>query len=235
MFRIITAFAKNSSISLVNPLEKLLLTILPVIIMGFYKGRIIVLLNIAFFLILHIIFKNPFRVVAKFILAVALFTAISSITMVYDYGIGYCINLILKGISSGVAVSFLVLTTPFDDILCFFSKVGFLRDICDISKSMERFLVLLEDEYTILKAAFTSRCGFNGYISSVKDYGRLFALLFMNTIRRWKEIKTAVDSRCFNGKTVYLKKYNCASKGRLMLISLYNVLLLTGVLYVSHK
>jgi cobalt/nickel transport system permease protein len=163
MYRTILAFAKKSKLNNIHPVEKIVLSIFPIIILGFFNNITTTALNILFFTIIHIYFKNPGKVVLKFTLGIAAFSSISCITFIFDYGLYYCFAIVLKSISGGLGLAFLVLTTPLDDMLYLFSKSELLRDVCDIVKSMERFLVLIEDEYSLLYRGMKARGGFDSY------------------------------------------------------------------------
>lgn len=233
MFRIISTLAKTSKLANIHPLEKAILTITPIIIAGLSIDWVLPAVNILIFAILHAAYKNPARIVLKFMLGVGLFAVISSITFVFDYGLMYCAVVILKCLSGGISVAFLAMTTPIDDLLGMMSKNDSLRDVCDIAKSMERFLTLIEDESSILYRAIKSRGGFDGFSVSISSTGRLAGLLFINTMKRWTEIKDSINSRCYKGYMPYLRKQFDFSPKRLGLICLYNVMLIIGLLVLS--
>lgn len=206
MFRLISAYSKNSKYNLIHPIEKLLLTILPILILGFTKSAMPLLINIAFFALLHLICKNPVKIVVKFAVTITLFGLISTITFVFDYGIYYSLVVVIKTLSGAMSLSFLVLTTPIDDIFYLTSKVKWLSDITDIAKNMERFIVLIEDEYHIMYKAMLVRGGFSGFKAKVTDTAKMAGLLFVNTMKRWREIKDSIDARCSRGCMVYMRK-----------------------------
>jgi len=100
------ALARRSKLVYIHPLEKACLAIIPIIIMGFVKNPIIVIINILVFIILHIKTNNNLEVVRKFSLEIALFSAFSSITFVLDYGWSFVLVIILRSISAGLCLSF---------------------------------------------------------------------------------------------------------------------------------
>ena len=231
MYRIICAYAKKSSATYVHPIEKIVLAILPIIVLGFFNNITLILVNISIFLLVHIFSKNPAKLAFKFALGIALFAAISCITFVFDYGITYSLAIILKSFSGGLCLAYLALTTPLDDILYYASKIDALKDVCDIAKSMERFLVLIEDEYLLLHRAVKSRGGLDSLPLKIKNTGKIAGLLFVNTLKRWDEIKDAISSRCYKGYMSYMIKDFNFSKIRFIVILGYNIMLL-GLNYV---
>ncbi len=226
MFRLVSILAKNSRINHIHPIEKILLAVIPIILMGYSNSIYPLIFNILVFGILHIVCRNSFKIVWKFTLATAAFAGISSIILIFDYGWYYSIVLVLRTMSSGICLSYLALTTPMDDILYFCAKNKYLRDISDIAKSMERFIILIEDEYVVLYSAIKSRNGFSGFSNKIRNTGKMAGLLFVNTMKRWSDIRNAINTRCYRGNMSYLQKEFDFSIGRLILILLYSGCLL---------
>lgn len=234
MLKLIMALSRTSKIAKVHPVEKILLTIIPIVVLGFSHKVLPVVLNIIFFIILHIICGNNRKIVGKFTLEIAAFAAFSSITFVFDYGINYSIVIILKSLSAGLCLSFFSLTTPIDDALFIFSKNHALKDICDIAKSMERFLVLIDEEFYILNNSIKARGGFDGIKLKIVNTGKMAGLLFVNTMNRWKEIKDGLDCRGYRGYTPYITREFNFSLTRFIFICVYIVVLVT-VIFLFNK
>ncbi|MEG0671344.1 CbiQ family ECF transporter T component [Clostridium sp.] len=229
MLKTILAYSKLSKLTNIHPIEKILLCILPIIALSFSTKCYPLVINIIFFLGLHIVYKNPLHVVRHFVEATFIFALISSITFVFDYGWYSTLILILKSVSGGITVSFLTLTTPTDHIFYLGSKVSFLKDISDIGKSMERFLILIDDEFHMLRKAMICRGGFHGFKAKVKDSGVIASLLFVNTLNRWKDIKNGINSRCYKGNIYYRYEEFDLSYKRIVLIIGYIMCLIIFV------
>ena len=231
MLKLIMALATRSKLAYIHPLEKTCLAIVPIIIMGFVKNPIIIVINILVFIILHIKTKNNLQIVRKFSLEIALFSAFSSITFIFDYGWNFILVIILRSISAGLCLSFFSLTTPIDQIFYVLSKRKSLRDICDIAKSMERFLIVISEEYNIMYSSMKSRGGFDSFSLKIKSTGKLAALLFVNTMERWKNIKEGIYSRGYRGYMPYVYNGFDLSISRFMLVIIYNLLLIALIFY----
>lgn len=233
MLKLVIALSKRNKLTYIHPLEKIFMTIVPIIIMGFIYNPMVIFGNIMMFFLMHIIIKNNMKIVANFAFKIAAFAAFSSLTFVFDYGLKYVYVIILKCLFSGLSLSFFTLTTPIEHILYYFSKNKWLTDICDIAKSMERFLMILDDEYNIMHNAMKSRGGFDGFSSKIKSTGKIAALLFVNTMERWKNIKDGLDSRCYKGYTPYIAiDFNFSYK-RFIFICIYNFILIFLAIYLK--
>lgn len=232
MIRMIAALSRISKLRKIDPREKLTLCIVPILTLGFTKSLVPIVFNIVFFVALHIIYKNSVRITAKFIGGVLGFALLSALPIYFDYGLAGCMLVILKTLSGATCICFLALTTPLDDILFVFSRYNLLRDVCDISKNMERFLILIEEEYRVLYSAIVSRGGFGDFNSKIRDNGKLAGLMFTNTFKRWQEIKQGIDSRCYNGYMPYISRSFKFSIRRLLAICFYNLILIMFVVLI---
>lgn len=129
-------------------------------------------------------------------------------------------------------MAFFSLTTPIDDSLHVFSKFNCLKDICDIAKTMERFLIVIDDERHIIYNSIKSRGGFDGFKLKIVNTGKMAGLLFVNTMNRWQNIKEAIESRGYRGYMPYLDKNFDFSRIRFFLINTY---LLSLILIIYMK
>ncbi|GIM28558.1 cobalt ABC transporter permease [Clostridium polyendosporum] len=214
MFKIILLYSKISKFSHINPIEKLVFCICCLIINSFSKNVTVPIINIIVFIVLNIIARNPLKYLVKLTLGMFIFSVFSSITLVFDYGINFSMLLIVKTISSTLCLLFLSFTTPLDDILYYLYKINIARDVCDIIKSTEKFLILIEDEYYILYNSIKSRGGFETKFLIIKNTARLAALLLVNSMKRWSYIKDALNSRCYNGYMPYIRSHSNLNYGR---------------------
>lgn len=229
MLKLIMALSKISKLSNIHPGEKMLLSIFPIAAIGFSHSVVPIILNIIVFIILHAYSKNNRKIVTKFTLEIGAFAAFSSITFMFDYGLSYCAIILLKSLSAGLCLSFFSLTTPIDDVLLILSKHNWLKDLCDITKSMERFLIVIDEEYYILYNSIKSRGGFDGFKLRIRNTGKMAGLLFINTMNRWKSIKDGIDSRGYRGYTPYLAKEFNFSFFRLGAVCLYTITLTLAI------
>lgn len=234
MLRNIMSLSKMSKLSNLHPLEKLILVIIPIVLNGFTMKPLIIIINIICFIVLHILCRHSLKIVASFVLASAGFALLSTVTFVFDYGINFCLIILLKAFSGGICIAFLALTTPIEDILFIIAKVPGLRDVCDIAKSMVRFLILIEDESVILYNSIKSRGGFDSFSLKLRNTGKLAGLLFVNTLKRWNSIKDGINSRCYNGCMPCLTNKFVISKKRIILVTGYNFLLVILIVVKIH-
>jgi len=79
MLKLIMALSKINKISNIHPVEKIILSMFPIIAIGFCQKSIPIIFNIIVFIILHLVCKNNKKIVIKFTLGITAFAAFSSI------------------------------------------------------------------------------------------------------------------------------------------------------------
>lgn len=233
VIRLINLYSNSSKLLLVHPLEKLTFMLASLIVCSYTESLELIIINIAILIIVNLIARNPWEMLNKFIFISLVFSISTSVSMLWQqqpYELIYLV--ILRGINGAITIAFFSLTTPINHLVYIMSKSSITRDIGDIIKSMERFIILLEDDIKITFVAIRSRGGFAGCSNSIKDYGRGFSIVFKNLFMRWREIQLALDNRCYSGKLSYIEsfKYNWLS---IICISTY-ILLLVGGMYFLH-
>lgn len=231
MLRLLLSLSKTNRLSKVHPIEKIMLFLIPLIIVGSVKSSYwIILMNIGIVITFHIILKSPKTIVLKFTSGILIFTTFTSISMIFDQEIRYIIVLILKSISGSMYILLFTMTTPIDDVFYLGSKYNVTRDLSDIAKSMIRYLILVEDEFSLIKGAMKSRGGFETTKGKIKNGAKVMGVLFVNTMKRWQNISDAVNSRGYSGKTVYLDKDFDFSRKRFAFECIYIVFLILIVM-----
>lgn len=226
MLRQIAAYAAESRIASIHPLQKAALFLPSLVLLGFCgKSPLPVAYTLAAALIMHFFFKSPLSLVLRFTSGMFTFAILTSLAMLADYGVPYVALLVFRSVAGMLSILLFSLHTPVDDLLCCLSKSAALKDMCDIAKSTLRFLVLIEDELRTMTLAAKSRNGFGSYRKTISTTGTIAGLLFVNTMRRWQDIKYATDSRCYRGVIPYSEKKFERSKSIVLMALAYNAVL----------
>ncbi|MCX7903332.1 MAG: hypothetical protein N2486_02365 [Caloramator sp.] len=222
MIKEIILFSKNSKARWTHPIEKLFLCILIIVFNGYFKNIFQFLANLIVLSFLHYKYETPFMKVLKYLFTLTLFYIFSSIAFILDGNIALFYLMCFRGVINSLSLTFLIFTTPLDDILFIMSKNKALIDIVDITKLMERFIILLEDELSIMIKSAKSKGGFDSYLGMINTSAKIGALLFKNIFFKWMEIKISVDSRCYNGKFTYFDvKFKKSFLIRGLIVSLF--------------
>lgn len=225
MIREINLYSLNNKYAYVHPIEKILLVLISLIICSYIENIYLITGNIIFFILLNLIAKNPFKIINKFLVIAIVFSIFTTISLLWQgYSLNYIILILIRGINGAITISFLALTTPINHIVCIMSRWEYIRDVADVIKSMERFIIILEDDLTITFNAIKSRGGFSGFKNSVKDFGNVLGVSFKNLVFRWREINLALKNRCYIGRHNYSYSFKI-SKLRLSFLLVYILVL----------
>lgn len=224
MIKLISLYALNSKYAKVHPVEKLLLVLISLISCSYTENIFLITFNIIFFLILSIKANNPFNIIKKFLSITIVFSVVGTITLIFTYDLKYIIVLLLRGVNGGITISFLALTTPLNHIVYLMSKNSLTKEIGDIAKSMETFILIIEKDFEVTFKAMKSRGGFSGFKKSIKDFARVCSIVMKNLFFRWKEISEGLKNRCYKGKYNYSYNFNIDKK-RILLLILYGIII----------
>lgn len=223
----VSLYSSNSNYSNIPPIEKLLLVLISLISCSYTKNSYILVVNILFFIFLNLRARNPLKIVWQFFLASLLFGGITAVALfLQGYDLKYVVIILLRGINGAFTIAFFALTTPINHIVYVMSKWEYTRDIGDIIKTMERFIILLEGDFFISFNAIKSRGGFDGFMNFIKDFGKCCGIVFRNMMIRWQEINISLKNRCYNGRHTYSYEFSL-SKLRLISIILYLFTIIT--------
>lgn len=222
LLRKINLYSSNSKLLNIHPIEKILLVVISLICCSYTKNIYLIFLNIFLLILLNVVAKNPWSIIKKFIYIALIFSISTAITMIWQgQSLEAILLIIFRGINGAITLSFLSLTTPINQIVAYISKYESIRDIADIIKAMERFIILLEEDFSIVFNAMKSRGGFRNFKSSLNDYGKAFGLILKNIFIRWKEISLSLQNRCYNGKFNYSFTFKINKKIMLGIISYF--------------
>lgn len=225
MVREISLYSINSRLAEVHPLEKLTLVIISLIGASYIHNNYILITNILFFIVLNIISNNPKSIIYKFIFIALFFGLFTSFSLWWQgYNFSYILTVLLRGVNGAVTIAFLAMTTPINHLVYLLSKSKWTRDVGDIMKSMERFIIIIEEDFSTIFKAIKSRAGFDGYKNATRDFGRACGLVFKSLIFRWREINLSLKNRCYVGKHNYYYEFKY-KKYRVILISCYLILI----------
>lgn len=225
MLKNVDLYSRYSKAREIHPAEKFVFCVATIVIISSVTNYYIIFLNIALTTILHIYFKTPFKMVVKFALGILGFSLVSGAIFSLDLGINFFMIIFLRSLYSSIALTLLIFTTPLEDIFSYLKRFKFLTDTVDIMDMMLRFLYVLEDEINIINLSMKSRGGFLNIKSKIRDTAKMAAVLFINTLKKYFQIKDAMNSRCYIGRHANLKQFRFNMK-RVWVIGIYILFLI---------
>lgn len=182
-----------------HPVEKMLLALFPILLLGFTENHVLLVTNIVLFLLLHRLFQTPWPWVLRYIFTLLGFAGSSSIVLLFDYPLPFVLAVFLKATFSSLALTLFLFTTPPGDIFLFFARFPTLRDLCTVAQAMEHFILVMEEEFHHLVRSMHLRGGFRNWRLAAQNSGKIGALLFKNALSHYERTKEALEARLFRG------------------------------------
>jgi cobalt/nickel transport system permease protein len=113
----------------------------------------------------------------------------------YREGLEMGLNAGLRVLSEMACVGLLILSTPFFEILEALRWFRLPAVLVDTLAFMYRYIFLLFDEFTAMRASAKVRGGYAGYRLSLGTSGRIAAQIFLRSYDRAERISQAMKAR----------------------------------------
>lgn len=115
-------------------------------------------------------------------------------------GIEQGLELLSRMIALTSCMYFILLTTPFMEILRVLKYLGFPTLVIDLLGLMYRFIFILAATAEELLTAQKSRLGYRTWRIGIKSFGILAGQLLAKTLENYRQISLGLTSRGFNGQ-----------------------------------
>jgi len=138
----------------------------------------------------------------------------------------YGLKLILTALGAVSCLYFLILSTPFTDLLLVLKAIHCPEIILELLLLIYRFIFLLYDMGEKLDCAVKSRLGNRSLKTGIPAAAGVFQMLFIGSIRRSLKLYDAMESRGYDGKIQVLTKKYTASAKEIGLLILWEVVMI---------
>ncbi len=135
-------------------------------------------------------------------------------------------SITVRSLSCISALIFIILTTPFLDIIAVLNRLKVPKILTDLLFLIYRFIFVLAEKATTLKLAQQSRGGYNNQKLALKSISLLISNLFKQTMIYYQQVLLVIKSRNFNGEFNFLntKKHYFSYRYLIEFLMLYLVL-----------
>lgn len=224
---IIDDYAYKNKLSKVNPNVKFAIGMLLLILSLINPYNYISLLVIAImsFVIVGVA-KIEFKDYIHFIKIPLVFLFISIIMILLNFSVDkesllYSINigslyigvsnesitsstrLFFRALSCLTCIYFIMLTTPFNQLIFVFKKLHLPNTVLEISMLMYRFIFIFMEEVADIRKSQELRFGYINLKNGYNSFGLLVNMLFKRMMIRYDEMSIALDMKLYNG-TFYI-------------------------------
>lgn len=116
------------------------------------------------------------------------------------YGITSAIKILSRSIACLTSVYFLMLTTPFNQLILVLKKIHIPDNIIEISMLIYRFIfIFLEEVHEIYKSQ-EIKLGYMGIKNSYNSLSLLISMIYKRMIKRYDDMSISLDMKLFDGK-----------------------------------
>lgn len=220
---LIDDYAYKNKLSKVNPNMKfaigMLLLILSMINTYYYISVLIIVLmsfiivavaKIEFKDYLHFI-KIPLVFLVISITMILLSFSKSKESLLYSINIGSMYvgvsdesiisstHLFFRALSCLTCIYFIMLTTPFNQLIFVFKKLRLPDIVLELSMLMYRFIFIFMEEVSDIRKSQELRFGYINLKNGYNSFGLLVSMLFQRMMIRYDEMSIALDMKLYDG------------------------------------
>jgi len=129
------------------------------------------------------------------------------------------IQLIMVALSSVSCLYFLTLTTPMIDILVVLRSLRCPKIVVELMMLIYRYIFVILDMACAIKTSQNCRLGNKDFITELRSFGQMFAVLLIRSLNRSSYLFDAMESRCYNGEIQVLNEHAPVRVGEMVLVS----------------
>ncbi|CDM67565.1 cobalt ABC transporter permease CbiQ [Clostridium bornimense] len=196
---------KNSKIHKINPVIKIIVTLVYVIKVISMKEFLLVntITILAYPIFIFILGKIPIRVILrKLIFVLPIVLGIISINLIIDFSneeIIFSLLLLFKCIFSLIGTLQLLATTTIIDLAMAMRKLRIPKVLVSILLMIYRYIIVIMEEGCRIKSAYQLRTA-NRKSMTISDWGMIMGQLLLRTIDRSEQVYSAMIMRGFQGE-----------------------------------
>ena len=116
------------------------------------------------------------------------------------------IHLFFRSLSCLTCIYFLMLTTPFNQLIFVFKKLHLPDVVLEISLLMYRFIFIFMEEVADIKKSQELRFGYINFKNGYNSFGLLVNMLFKRMMIRYDEMSIALDMKLYDGEFHLIEK-----------------------------
>ena len=118
---------------------------------------------------------------------------------VSNESINNAIHLFFRALSCLTCIYFIMLTTPFNQLIFVFKKLHLPDVILEISMLMYRFIFIFMEEVSDIRKSQELRFGYINLKNGYNSFGLLVNMLFKRMMIRYDEMSIALDMKLYDG------------------------------------
>lgn len=128
------------------------------------------------------------------------FTVGSTYIGISKFGLMNALRILSRSIACLTCVYFLMLTTPFNQLIKVFKKMHIPDNVIEIAMLIYRFIFIFLEEVQEIYKSQEMKLGYMGMRNSYNSLGLLLNMLYKRMMKRYEDMSIALDMKLFDGK-----------------------------------
>ena len=128
------------------------------------------------------------------------FTVGSTYIGISKFGLMNALRILSRSIACLTCVYFLMLTTPFNQLIKVFKKLHIPDNVIEIAMLIYRFIFIFLEEVQEIYKSQEMKLGYMGMRNSYNSLGLLLNMLYKRMMKRYEDMSIALDMKLFDGK-----------------------------------
>lgn len=116
------------------------------------------------------------------------------------FAIENSIHILLRAMSSVISIYFLILTTPFNQLIIIFKKLHIPDTLLELMVLMYRFIFIFLEEVKNIYKSQQLKFGYTNLKNSYNSTALLIKVLFFRMMKRYEEMSITLDIKLYDGK-----------------------------------
>lgn len=117
-----------------------------------------------------------------------------------EFAVKSSVNILLRAMSCIISVYFLILTTPFNQLIILLKKLHIPHTLIELMILIYRFIFIFIEEAEEIYKSQQLKFGYTNLSTSYNSMSLLIKTLFFRMMRRYEDMSISLDIKLYDGK-----------------------------------
>ncbi|MDU3336631.1 cobalt ECF transporter T component CbiQ [Paraclostridium bifermentans] len=117
-----------------------------------------------------------------------------------EFAVKSSVNILLRAMSCIISIYFLILTTPFNQLIIVLKKLHIPHTLIELMILIYRFIFIFIEESEEIYKSQQLKFGYTNLKTSYNSMSLLIKTLFFRMMRRYEDMSTSLDIKLYDGK-----------------------------------
>ncbi|EQK44664.1 cobalt ABC transporter, permease protein CbiQ [[Clostridium] bifermentans ATCC 638] len=117
-----------------------------------------------------------------------------------EFAVKSSVNILLRAMSCIISIYFLILTTPFNQLIIVLKKLHIPHTLIELMILIYRFIFIFIEEAEEIYKSQQLKFGYTNLMTSYNSMSLLIKTLFFRMMRRYEDMSISLDIKLYDGK-----------------------------------